>query len=310
MESPELDGLRKDVWHRLYGDSQRKNNSRTHSQENTQDPPKRSGPRNNIEQDLYARDKLLQAKKRAQCAARKAQERRELTGVPELNAISRRLVNNPQRAEPEAPVKAVEHVGSALRTRKAAATDNFSTLLKDNDTPSLDVRVNLSKFHLSLSQRKFDGQEKDSQLATGGQNHVGLHSQMNALPVAAAPDAKPPKYLEGEKDVVKRTMYWKEKKDERVKKQADAKQEQELDGCTFKPLTNQTRTGSAQVSSRRSGRASRTFEKQCMDARTGIHYSNLSPTQRKLGYSSGFNMPAFVNKAQPMLDYKALAPTS
>lgn len=341
MESPEhlrdpmldadLTTPQNDVWQRLYDDSQRKKDPDFLSEENSEEP-KRSGPRHKIEEDLFARSKVLQAKKRAKCAELKAQQRKEMTGMPEINPTSRRIAENPKNEAVDVPVKSIEQVARTIRTRKQrsimSGNLSASAIFKDTENPStVDVRVNLSKFHLSLSQRDGDPKEKElPQMRLGTLEHEAIQGKMNAQQGTADEDSECPGLLEDGADVVKRTMHWKERKDHRIKKQMNEKQNRELDGCTFKPTTNENKAKASQLNSRvekknassysqvflskKSDRQSRTFERDCLDneVRTGIHYGNLSPTNRKMGYSSGFNMPAFVGKAQPMLDYKALAP--
>ena len=280
-QTPEITG--NDVFSRLLRDAAKRRTKRPESLNSVQKP---AGPRRNIEADLIERNKQLKAKLRQKQAAALAQQRLEETGIPDINPTSRRLASG-SKSGVDDPPRQVEHIANTLKRPGA----NLVSLGASHGAV-LDVKVNLSKFYLS--------QVTDPQ-AVGSTDWAvtpsGVHySSMKQLNGEAAEEqaSPPPKYLDEETDVVKRTLYWFKQKQERIKQQQEEKASHELDGCTFKPQISNRK--------RRAGRLDKAASYSTTDFRV-----NLSPSRNKVCYPTGFNFEQFKGRAQPMLNYKDLA---
>ena len=137
---------------------------------------------------------------------------------------------------------------------------------------------------------------------------------------------EPPDLLE--MNVLDRNTYWLQVRKQKINEKLKQKQDKELDGCTFKPILNipRLRTPISQRSkspntsysiqymrkknfrSNSTGKLSSrsTPKASSRDSTFAMHYmpTQLSPKNNQISYKAGFNVSSFLNRAQPVVDYR------
>ena len=137
---------------------------------------------------------------------------------------------------------------------------------------------------------------------------------------------EPPDLLE--MNVIDRNAFWLQSKRQKIEEQRKAKQNHELDGCTFRPTLNTPRMRTP--SSVRSKSPNSSYSQQYVRRKNyrslstgkltarfipremrneelqmaGFVPSHLSPTNKNYSYRAGINLNSFLMRAQPVVDYR------
>lgn len=137
---------------------------------------------------------------------------------------------------------------------------------------------------------------------------------------------EPPDLLE--MNVIDRNAFWLQSKKQKIEEQRKAKQNHELDGCTFRPTLNTPRMRTP--SSVRSKSPNSSYSQQYVRRKNyrslstgkltarfipremrnddlqlaGFVPSHLSPTNKNYSYRAGINLNSFLMRAQPVVDYR------
>lgn len=137
---------------------------------------------------------------------------------------------------------------------------------------------------------------------------------------------EPPDILE--MNVLERNSYWLQAKMQKIESQRKAKQDKELDGCTFKPTLNTQRlripvsmrskspnaSYTNQYARKKNFRSNSTGKLSARStpravSRDEIYMSpfanyQISPSSRNVAYKAGINVNSFLSRAQPVVDYR------
>lgn len=139
---------------------------------------------------------------------------------------------------------------------------------------------------------------------------------------------EPPDLLD--MNVIDRNAFWLQSRRQKIEEQRKAKQDRELDGCTFRPALNTPRMRTPSSVRSKSPNSSYCQQyarrKNYRSLSTGkltarfvprelrneeLHLpefvpSNLSPTDKNYSYRAGINLNSFLMRAQPVVDYRYL----
>ena len=135
---------------------------------------------------------------------------------------------------------------------------------------------------------------------------------------------EPPDILE--MNVLDRNTYWLQVRKQKIDGKRQELKDKELDGCTFKPVLNIPRlktpisqrskspntSYSIQYMRRRNFRSNSTGKlssrstpkASSRDSTMAYIPAQLSPKNHQIAYKAGFNISSFLNRAQPVVDYK------
>lgn len=107
--------------------------------------------------------------------------------------------------------------------------------------------------------------------------------------------------------LIKKTKFFKEKKDLEVQNADKEKIKVIMVQCTFKPdLSKRSRNGSTSVANlstaSNSGQAKGKLSRQSSMSRTSS-YSKISPDEQNVSFREGFDMKRILNKSKPLLRY-------
>ena len=300
----DFSGPKSSVFNRLYQLSVTKRQLKASASQPQLSKPKSVGPRNPVELNLVAWHQKTQAKlhhKRVESAAR---QRLQQPGVPQINSMSQHLASQPTANEPEKKEAAAAHVADTLRSkqrRKTTLSNSLGVTFKDsvNSQSTCDIKVDLSKYSSTLSKDKPSTSTARLQTKSWatprttphGVNYSSFASRLTGKTTQR--ELKPRSYADLETDIVHRTMYWKNRKEEKLQQKRDDRQAAEIAGCTFRPMLSPSRPQSKRTQS-------------MSQLSQGTSYSRLVTSSTKFSYAYGLNVGSFLKKARPMVDYTAV----
>ena len=132
-------------------------------------------------------------------------------------------------------------------------------------------------------------------------NGIPYNSILYRVPVKSEVKEQEKPKFKYEGDVPLRTQKWKDNRNVKVaSKQAD-KFAKETVGCSFRPDLSATLKKPVRLQTVSSCSQISIIEKKDPD------YFRLAPSCSKVSFASGFNMPDFMQKAKPMIQYNKIA---
>ena len=261
---------------RLYNLSKR----RASHEQLTQPSPQRTGPRHPIEFDLLTWHEKKEAKIRLARTQQAKKELGQVTAVPEINALSREILKLSDASERVRTTQVC--VANTLRVKKAEPTSL--------STPSLKVDLSkMSHSHKEVPRPQKPLLPKHTSMGLSYESITELLKSNSDVQLTVA--ERQLKYSQLHSPISDRTQVWKETSRCKTQKSKDLKAEHELDGCTFHPDLS---------------KGPPPLERRVSEPVLPLQYNQLSASNKKAGYSIGFNFKRLTSKAKPMLAYNAV----
>lgn len=303
----------KNVYDRLYLDfSKRSNESKLNnsmSLVNLSSP--RVRPDAKIEDLLMIKQTASKNKLKNLKAKYRAEEMKEVKQAPEINPISRMLVEGAANKTREVKSAYIKSILSASR---------FAKINRENLKNPKTAKIRLEDLEKPLISYTFQPSSYSS-----------VQQKNFYIQKLKSPEKSPEHESFLEMNVINRGKYWMDLKSSRIEKLKNEFYNKDLEGCTFSPellpridtSRDVSRPKSVNTSysqlfqSKKRGASSSKWHPKASQIKENhtetieqapksfAGYTSLSPHPRKLGFRSGMDIKSFMVKARPMIRYNS-----